>query len=50
MIPDHDFDDYRQRRVLVMGLGSFGGGLGRSSFLSLAEPWSPSPICVHWKS
>ena len=33
MIPDHDFDDYRQRRVLVMGLGSFGGGLGAVKFL-----------------
>ena len=33
MIPDHDFDDYRERRVLVMGLGSFGGGLGAVKFL-----------------
>ncbi len=33
MIFDHDFDDYRQRRVLVMGLGSFGGGIGAVKFL-----------------
>ena len=33
MIVDHDFDDYRQRRVLVMGLGSFGGGIGAVKFL-----------------
>jgi UDP-N-acetylmuramoylalanine--D-glutamate ligase len=33
MIPDHDFEDYRNRRVLVMGLGSFGGGLGAVKFL-----------------
>lgn len=33
MIPDHDFDDYRGRRVLVMGLGSFGGGIGAVKFL-----------------
>ena len=33
MIPDHHFDDYRNRRVLVMGLGSFGGGLGAVKFL-----------------
>lgn len=33
MIPDHDFDDYRNRRVLVMGLGSFGGGIGAVKFL-----------------
>lgn len=34
MIPDHDFDDYRNRRVLVMGLGSFGGGIGAVKFLA----------------
>lgn len=33
MIPDHDFVDYRNRRVLVMGLGSFGGGIGAVKFL-----------------
>lgn len=33
MIPDHDFDDYRNRRVLIMGLGSFGGGIGAVKFL-----------------
>ena len=33
MIPDHPFDDYRGRRVLVMGLGSFGGGTGAVKFL-----------------
>ena len=33
MIPDHDFDDYRSRRILVMGLGSFGGGIGAVKFL-----------------
>ena len=33
MIFDHDFNDYRQRRVLVMGLGSFGGGIGAVKFL-----------------
>jgi UDP-N-acetylmuramoylalanine--D-glutamate ligase len=33
MIPDHHFDDYQNRRVLVMGLGSFGGGLGAVKFL-----------------
>ncbi|WP_010587762.1 UDP-N-acetylmuramoyl-L-alanine--D-glutamate ligase [Schlesneria paludicola] len=33
MIPDHPFDDYRGRRVLVMGLGAFGGGLGAVKFL-----------------
>ena len=33
MIPNHDFDDYRDRRVLVMGLGSFGGGIGAVKFL-----------------
>ena len=33
MIADHNFDDYRNRRVLVMGLGSFGGGLGAVKFL-----------------
>jgi UDP-N-acetylmuramoylalanine--D-glutamate ligase len=31
---DHDFRDYRGRRVTVMGLGSFGGGLGAARFLS----------------
>ena len=33
MIADHPFDDYRNRRVLVMGLGSFGGGIGAVKFL-----------------
>ena len=33
MIPDHPFNDYRNRRVLVMGLGSFGGGIGAVKFL-----------------
>jgi UDP-N-acetylmuramoylalanine--D-glutamate ligase len=33
MISDHNFDDYRNRRILVMGLGSFGGGLGAVKFL-----------------
>ena len=33
MIPDHPFDDYRGRRVLVMGLGAFGGGIGAVKFL-----------------
>lgn len=33
MIPDHPFDDYRGRRILVMGLGAFGGGLGAVKFL-----------------
>ena len=33
MKPDHPFDDYAGRRVLVMGLGSFGGGLGAIQFL-----------------
>ena len=33
MVPDHDFDDYRNRRILVMGLGAFGGGLGAVRFL-----------------
>ena len=34
MIPDHSQRDYRGQRVLVMGLGSFGGGLGAVKFLS----------------
>jgi UDP-N-acetylmuramoylalanine--D-glutamate ligase len=33
MLRDHDFNDYRGRRVTVMGLGSFGGGLGAVRFL-----------------
>lgn len=33
MIPDHPQRDYRQLKVLVMGLGSFGGGLGVVRFL-----------------
>lgn len=33
MIHDHHFDDYRDKRVLVMGLGSFGGGTGAVKFL-----------------
>ncbi len=32
MIPDHPQRDYRGVRVLVMGLGSFGGGLGAVKF------------------
>lgn len=34
MIPDHPQRDYRNLNVLVMGLGSFGGGLGVVRFLS----------------
>jgi UDP-N-acetylmuramoylalanine--D-glutamate ligase len=34
MLRDHDFTDYRNRRVTVMGLGSFGGGLGAVRFLA----------------
>jgi UDP-N-acetylmuramoylalanine--D-glutamate ligase len=34
MIPDHPQRDYRHMRVLVMGLGSFGGGLGVVRFLA----------------
>jgi len=34
MIRDHDFTDYRHRRVTVMGLGSFGGGVGAVRFLA----------------
>lgn len=34
MIPDHPQRDYRGQRVLVMGLGSFGGGLGVVKFLT----------------
>lgn len=34
MKPDHDFRDYRDRRVTVMGLGAFGGGLGAIRFLA----------------
>ena len=34
MIPDHPHRDYRGRRVLVMGLGAFGGGLGVVRFLA----------------
>lgn len=34
MIPDHVERDYRGRRVLVMGLGSFGGGLGVVRFFA----------------
>ncbi len=34
MIPDHPQRDYRHLRVLVMGLGSFGGGLGVVRFLA----------------
>lgn len=34
MTPDHLFRDYRQRRVTVMGLGSFGGGAGAVQFLA----------------
>lgn len=34
MIPDHPQRDYRGLNVLVMGLGSFGGGLGVVRFLS----------------
>jgi len=30
---DHPFHDYRDRSVLVMGLGAFGGGLGAVRFL-----------------
>lgn len=34
MIPDHPQRDYRALNVLVMGLGSFGGGLGVVKFLA----------------
>jgi len=34
MLRDHDFTDYRGRAVTVMGLGSFGGGLGAVRFLA----------------
>ena len=34
MIPDHPQRDYRGQRILVMGLGSFGGGLGVVKFLA----------------
>ena len=34
MIPDHPCRDYRGLNALVMGLGSFGGGLGVVRFLS----------------
>ena len=34
MIPDHPQRDYRNLRVLVMGLGSFGGGLGVVRFFA----------------
>jgi UDP-N-acetylmuramoylalanine--D-glutamate ligase len=33
MLPDHPFRDYRGRRVTVLGLGSFGGGVGAVRFL-----------------
>lgn len=33
MLPDHSFRDYRGRRVTVLGLGSFGGGVGAVRFL-----------------
>lgn len=34
MTPDHPQRDYRDMRVLVMGLGSFGGGLGAVRFFA----------------
>ncbi len=34
LVPDHDFRDYRGRRVTVMGLGAFGGGVGAVQFLA----------------
>ncbi|HEY4262545.1 MAG TPA: UDP-N-acetylmuramoyl-L-alanine--D-glutamate ligase [Schlesneria sp.] len=34
MIPDHPQRDYRDLNILVMGLGSFGGGLGVVRFLN----------------
>ena len=34
MIPDHPQHDYRGLRVLIMGLGSFGGGLGAVRFFA----------------
>lgn len=34
MIRDHHFTNYRNRRVTVMGLGSFGGGVGAVRFLA----------------
>jgi len=33
MIRDHEFDNYRGKNVLVMGLGSFGGGIGAVRYL-----------------
>lgn len=33
MLPDHPFRDYLGRRVTVLGLGSFGGGVGAVRFL-----------------
>ena len=34
MTPDHPQRDYRDLNVLVMGLGSFGGGAGVVRFLA----------------
>lgn len=34
MIRDHHFTNYRNRRVTVMGLGTFGGGVGAVRFLA----------------
>jgi UDP-N-acetylmuramoylalanine--D-glutamate ligase len=34
MLRDHQFTDYRGRRVTVFGLGSFGGGAGAVRFLA----------------
>ncbi len=33
LIRDHDFRDYHNRRIAVLGLGAFGGGLGAVRFL-----------------
>jgi len=34
MIPDHVQRDYQDQRILIMGLGSLGGGLGAVQFLA----------------
>ncbi len=34
MLPDHPLGNYRDRRVTIFGLGSFGGGLGAVEFLA----------------
>jgi UDP-N-acetylmuramoylalanine--D-glutamate ligase len=34
MLRDHEFREYRGRRVTIFGLGSFGGGVGAARFLA----------------